>query len=62
MKLTITSDGTTGGTRIIDEHGRELRGVQSIEWSINDRRGRLPRHLVSDVPVALTADAEVRHG
>ncbi len=48
------------GTRVTDEHGREVRGVQSIEWSITVPDGALAKITLKNVPVKMTTDAEVR--
>lgn len=35
MRLKIVSDGTSNGTKIVDEEsGEEVRGVTHIEWSL----------------------------
>lgn len=34
MKLTITSDGTPLGTKVTDEAGRLIQGVQEVTFNI----------------------------
>lgn len=38
MRLKIVSDGTANGTRITDEDGRMLEGVQSVAWECHVKR------------------------
>lgn len=34
MKLRIVSDGTTYGTKVVDERGERIEGVTFVGWTI----------------------------
>ncbi|HEY0006193.1 MAG TPA: hypothetical protein VGB17_15545 [Pyrinomonadaceae bacterium] len=37
MKLKIISDGTSAGTKLVDESGNEIEGVTSLRWQWEKR-------------------------
>lgn len=59
VKLRIVSDGTAPGTRVEDEDGRTLHGVQSVEWKVEVGEGMATATLVVHrVPVDVVGRLE----
>lgn len=61
MKLKIISDGTTVGTKLINEETGEMVGlVQNIQWEVGvgDNFASATVRLIK-VPVELNVDAEI---
>lgn len=49
----IISNGTKEGTRIVDEDGKEIRGINSISWDI-DTNGQLLKISLINCGVEIT--------
>jgi len=58
MRLKIVSDGTAVGTRVMDDAGRELENVISLDWSIMPGRAATAVITLKEVPVELAAQFE----
>ena len=51
MKLKIISDGTTRGTKVIDEMGNMVEHVQAISWQIRVGELSLATIELIDIPI-----------
>lgn len=58
-KIRIVSDGTPGGTRVIDEaSGEDIRGIRAIRWEVTGKDiAKVSLDFVK-VPVDLVGEVE----
>lgn len=57
VKVKIVSDGTTWGTKIVDEEtGNEIHNVTKIEWTAEAGHMCVARITLVKVPVEITAE------
>ncbi|CAK0755088.1 hypothetical protein CCP3SC15_2010010 [Gammaproteobacteria bacterium] len=51
MKVRIVSDGTRQGTKVFDEDGIPIKGIQTVTWSL-DARGEGVGKAVLTFPIS----------
>ena len=58
--IRITSDGTRGGSRVVDaETGEEIQGVTKVTWTLDAPSGSPARAIIEVIGVEIDAAAEV---
>src|SRR4051794_6150756 len=62
MRIQIISDGTPGGTRVVDvDTGDELRYVQAIAWECSVRGLATVMLRVKNVPINVVGELDMAH-
>ncbi len=57
MRLRLVSDGTPHGTRVMDQHGRMIEGVQKVQITYDIDKNALGK-MVLEI-VAFDCDVEI---
>lgn len=56
MKLRIVSDGSSGGTKILDENDQTIENIVEVSWEIEVGRHAQVFLTFTDMPVELVGD------